>query len=366
MRKRLACPRGVVAQATALRDRPMDGILRLSAPDRKATLRLVQRGGQHQSARRAHVLLLLADGHPVRFIAAVLFCSFDLIASVRRDYRRGGVTAALGHEQAIRRVPWWYNTLLVWLTQFTPVDFGLRRSRWSCEALALVLSERVGVDLGREGVRCILREMGFVWRRPRPVVGPADPDHEQKMRAIRALLADLPVNEVAVFQDEVQLDLNPKIGSQWMLEGIQAEVVTPGDNVRRHLAVSMLVGSGRLVVSAPVARRNSAQFIAHLEDLCRRLRHWKVIHVICDNAAFHKSRVVRRWVADRGGRVVLHYLPSRAPEENPVELVFWRLHEAITRNHRCQSIDELVEAATDWLELEGAGRPPSETYNLAA
>jgi putative transposase len=344
----------------------MDGIIRLSAPDRKATLRLVQRGGEHQSVRRAHVLLLLADGHPVRFIAAVLFCSFDLIASVRRDYRRGGVSAALGDERVIHRVPWWYNSLLVWLTQLTPVDFGLRRSRWSCEALALVLSERVGVNLGRESVRCILHEMGFVWRRPRPVVGPSDPDHESKMRAIRELLAHLPTNEVAVFQDEVQLDLNPKIGSAWMLEGVQEEVVTPGDNVRRHLACSMLAGSGRLVVSAPTTRRNSAQFVAHLEDLCRRLRHWRVIHVICDNAAFHKSRVVQRWVAGRDGRVVLHYLPSRAPEENPVELVFWRLHEAITRNHRHETINELVEAATEWLEVEGAGRPPIETYNLAA
>lgn len=344
----------------------MDGIIRLSESDRKAMSRLVQRGGEHRTMRRAHVLLLLAEEHPVRFIAAVLFCSFDLIASVRRGYQRGGVAAALGDERLIRRVPWWYSWLLAWLTGFTPVDFGFRRARWSCATLALILAERVGVDLGRESVRCILREMGFVWRRPRPVVGPADPDHGPKMQAIRTLLSHLPGNEVAVFQDEVQLDLNPKIGSAWMLEGIQQEVVTPGDNVRRHLAVSMLAASGRLVVSAATMRRNSAEFIAHLEDLCRRLRHWKVIHVICDNAAFHKSRVVQRWVAGRGGRVVLHYLPTRAPEENPVERVFWRLHEAVTRNHRCQSITELIEAANDWLEVEGAGRPPIESYNLAA
>jgi hypothetical protein len=47
----------------------------------------------------------------------------------------------------------------------------------------------------------------------RPVVGPADPAHDEKMRALRGLLAGLPAYEVAVFQDEVQLDLNPKVGS---------------------------------------------------------------------------------------------------------------------------------------------------------
>jgi hypothetical protein len=72
----------------------MVGSNRLSEPDRKTTLHQPQRGGQHKSVRRAHVLLLLAEGRSVRFIAAVLFCSFDLIASVRRDYRRGGVSAA--------------------------------------------------------------------------------------------------------------------------------------------------------------------------------------------------------------------------------------------------------------------------------
>ena len=226
--------------------------------------------------------------------------------------------------------------------------------------------ETIGVRAGRETVRRVLHDLGLVWRRPRPVVGPADPDHAAKMRAIRALLAGLPADQVAVFQDEVQLDLNPKVGSAWMLKGCQAEVVTPGDNVRRHLAVSVLAGSGNLVVSGPTERRNSAQFVAHLADLCRRPRRWRVIHVICDNASFHKSEAVRKWVKKRGSGVVLHYLPSRAPEENPVERVFWRLHEAVARNHRFGSIEELVGAAVEWLEREGATAPLAEDNAMAA
>ena len=345
----------------------MDGIIRLSAAERKTALGLVQRGGEHRVVRRAHVLLLLADGHGVRTISAMAFCSFDLIAEVRRDWRRGGLAVALGTEPApVQRVPWWWTRLLVWVLELIPADFGFRRSRWSCAALAAALRQTIGVRVGRETVRLILRDLGFVWRRPRPVVGPADRDHDEKMRALRRLLRRLPADEVAVYQDEVQLDLNPKIGSAWMLQGHQAEVVTPGDNVRRHLAVSQVVGSGTLVQSAPTERRNSAQFIAHLAELCRRLRRWKVIHVICDNASFHTSRAVQKWVAKQGGRVVLHYLPTRAPEENPVERVFWRLHEAVTRNHRFETIEELVDAAVDWLEQEGRQPQTTSAYRLAA
>jgi len=312
------------------------------------------------------VLLLLADGHTVRMMVAMLFCSFDLIASVRREYKSRGLAAALGTEPVVERTPGWWGWVLGWVLKRTPGDFGIRRSRWSCESLAKVIGQKLGRQLGRESVRLILVQLGLVWRRPRPTIRPFDPEHDAKMRAIQQLQATRPPDHVVVYQDEVQIDLNPKIGSQWMLRGYQAEVVTPGDNERRHLAVSMLTGSGRLIVSAPMKRRNSEQFIAHLADLCRRLRRWKVIHVICDNAMFHKSRVVQAWVARQGGRIVLHYLPTRAPEENPVERVFWRLHEAITRNHSFRTIDELVAASMTWIEEEGTGTVPRIDYSMAA
>jgi hypothetical protein len=82
--------------------------------------------------------------------------------------------------------------------------------------------------------------LGFVWRRPRPVVGPVDPDHVQKLARIQELLRTLASNETAVFQAEVDLHLNPNIGACWMPKGQQAEVATPGNNVKRHVAGSLV------------------------------------------------------------------------------------------------------------------------------
>ena len=42
-------------------------------------------------------------------------------------------------------------------------------------------------------------------------------------------------------------------------------------------------------------------------------------------------------------RAKLHYLPAYSPKDNPVERVWWHLREQVTRNHRCQDIDELVK-----------------------
>ena len=45
------------------------------------------------------------------------------------------------------------------------------------------------------------------------VLGPKDPANPQELEAIRRLLADLPPDETAVFEDEVEVNTKPTIGS---------------------------------------------------------------------------------------------------------------------------------------------------------
>jgi transposase len=103
--------------------------------------------------------------------------------------------------------------------------------------------------------------------------------------------------------------------------------------------------------------RDGESFVRPLEDLRLRLRRYRVIHVICDNARFHQAAKwkrlqehLKRW----GHRIVLHYLPTDAPETHPIERVWWHLHEEITRNHRCRTMTELLDLVFCWLE---AGKP---------
>ncbi|MCL4161916.1 UNVERIFIED_CONTAM: hypothetical protein GTU68_005823, partial [Idotea baltica] len=239
--------------------------------------------------------------------------------------------------------PAWLLIVLNWITNSTPQDFGYYRSRWSSTILANLLAWEHGIRLSEETVRRGLHKLGFVWRRPRPTISKKDPEYEVKLARIKDLLATLPADEVALFQDEVDLNLNPKIGSMWMNKGQQACVETPGDNRKCYLAGSLVWGTGTLLVSDPEFKRNTDLFIAHLGDLRHKLRGWKRIHVICDNAAFHKSRPVRKYLDRWGHRIILHFLPTRAPETNPIERVWWHLHETITRNHQCKTLGELVQ-----------------------
>jgi len=50
-------------------------------------------------------------------------------------------------------------------------------------------------------------------------------------------------------------------------------------------------------------------------------------------------------------------------DTNPPEEVTWRLHEAVTRKHRCGSTQELIELTMSWLGERRYFRVHRHIYN---
>jgi transposase len=100
-----------------------------------------------------------------------------------------------------------------------------------------------------------------------------------------------------------------------MARGQQAPLPTPGDNARCYLAGSLHWRTGALFTTVG-PKRDGKLFVRRLDEL--RLRHYRKVHVICDNVRFRKQGPVRRFLEEHGERVVLHYLPRYAPECNPI------------------------------------------------
>jgi transposase len=347
----------------------MNRSISLRPAERKSLLHVVKTASTHEQRLRAHLLLLLADRLPWTTIAAVLFTSSSTINRWRQRFVHGGLPAVLdapGRRRPSRFLRFWVALVFCWVTTRTPREFGFLRSRWTCGTVVLLLREDHDLCVSRETVRRWLHQQGLVYRRPRPVLGPQDPQYAAKLQKIRTLLRQLPANEVAVFQDEADVHTNPKLGAMWMRRGQQADVVTPGNNSKRYLAGSLNWRTGELILTEG-GRRNAELFVAHLDALRRRLRRYRVIHVICDNARFHhpqRCQKVQAYLAQWAHRVRLHFLPSYAPETNPIERVWWHLHEEITRNHRCQDIEELLELVFDWLSAGSCFPIETSVYNL--
>ncbi len=87
--------------------------------------------------------------------------------------------------------------------------------------------------------------MDIVWRRPVPTLRIKDPAYQEKMANIDAALARCDADNPVFYEDEVDIDLNPKLGADWMFRAQQKRVVTPGQNAKHYLAGVLHAGNGR-------------------------------------------------------------------------------------------------------------------------
>lgn len=332
----------------------MDNPLRITARERQVLLDQYRKGVHTRVRWRAHILLLLAQGYSWATIAGVLFCRTRTIARWKTRVESDGLGAAL--TSSLQAAAWldggWSALVASWVTRWSPRDFGFLRTRWCCSVMVLWLVERYELRVSAETVRRWLHRQQIVWRRPRPVVGPRDPQREAKRQALRQLLATLPATEIAVCQDEVDITTNPKIGAMWRRRGQQAAVPTPGTNEKRYLAGSLNWRTGALIVTAgfPKQGRTAALFVRHLDALRCQLLCDRKIPVLCDHARIHDCRLVQRSLQRWGHRLVLHFLPTDAPDTNPIERIWWHLPEEITRCQRCQTMEELLDLVFAWLQ----------------
>lgn len=244
-----------------------------------------------------------------------------------------------------------YVSELLAVVAGSPQDHSYLRPTWTQELLILVLAERTGVTISVATMSRLLKRSKVRLGRPKPVVEcPWEKARrDRKLRRIKRLVRNLGPDEVALYVDEVDIHLNPKIGPDWMRRGQQKETLTPGQNEKRYLAGALDARTGKLTwVEGP--RKTSLLFLQLLYHLVTRTyRTARVIHVILDNYGIHDSLQVRLALATVKGRVKFHFLPPYCPDHNRIERIWEDLHANVTRNHRCRTMEQLMEQVRIYL-----------------
>ena len=164
----------------------------------------------------------------------------------------------------------------------------------------------------------------------------------RRLWAIFKVIHHPPAREVDNFEDEIDIQSNPRIGRDWMLPGRRKVVVTPGQNRKRYLAGALAV-NGRDLLCVQSARKNSDLFLALLEKLRQHHPRARRIDVVLDNYGIHFSRRVREYLREDACRFELHFLPPYSPDHNLIERVWREVHANVTRKQRCKTIEDLME-----------------------
>jgi transposase len=305
-----------------------------------------------QLQKRYLIVVNLIHGRSVADTADVCQVSRSTVYRVAERFREYGEVGLLDRREdnGQQKLDEAYLAILYDVVRSNPEEHGWKRPTWTREMLRETMCKKTGVRIHVTTMSRALRQIHARRGKPRPTVGCpwSQRAKNKRLREIQAMLDHLPANHVAVYEDEVDIHLNPKIGLDWMVQGQQKEVLTPGKNVKRYLAGALDARTGRLTW-VEGEKKTSTLFIALLWKLLRDYPHAKVIHVILDNYGIHKSAQAKLAVACCKGRIVLHFLPPYCPDHNKIERKWQDLHANVTRNHRCPDIAALMRRVHAYL-----------------
>lgn len=330
----------------------MAKIPRMDRVERRMLIRLGRRSGDPDTLVRFQAVAGLAAGRSTVRVAEELCVARSTVVTASDRFHEFGVEGLYDRRRhnGVRKTDDGFHLRVMELLRQTPEDFGWSRPTWTRELLCLQMAReghvRVAVCTMGRVLACVGARIGS----PKPVVlCPWKSDaRERRLAEIRALEARASAAEPVLYEDEVDIHKNPKIGRDWMLRGHQRRIVTPGKNEKFYLAGALDVRTGKLHTTG-TAKKNAGLFCKLLRLVAEAYPRAKRIHIVLDNYGIHSAHESQRALAELDGRVVLHFLPPYCPDANRIERVWQDLHANVTRNHRCKTMNQLLAKARRYL-----------------
>jgi putative transposase len=220
----------------------------LSRGERKEIRRRSMRASDGVMRCRCKVILSLVQGKTPTIISRGGRCAKSQVYRVAGRFIEHGLVglADRREDNGENKVTDAYGMELLHLIEGPPQEHGYRRPTWTQELL--VLAKRTGIRFRVNMISRLLRRLGVRLNRPKPTVGYPWPRSRRtrRLRAIQRLVDNLAPSDVALYLDEVDIHLNPKIGPEWTLGRKQKYVRTPGCNEKRYLAGALDPKTGKL------------------------------------------------------------------------------------------------------------------------
>jgi transposase len=249
---------------------------------------------------RAHIILLLADGHPWTSIETMLFCSSRTIDRWRKRFENGGIDALLGRPLgAPSRWSEEAEAVLREALEHSPHELGYLAVNWTVPLLRDHVEKEWGQMPSDLQVRRELQRLNYVWKRPGlDLRGAKSPRVRRRLRLIRKKVRGLPAGCAKLFEDETDLHLFPPLRAGWFKRGKPAKVPISGWNAKRTVfgTIDVETGGRIFVVRSDICAPD-------FHEILRSIREGygdRKVALLLDKASRHTAHASTDWRLNSG------------------------------------------------------------------
>ena len=295
-----------------------------------------------RAAKRARMILLMADGESNRTIGALVDLHYNQVGIWRKRYEEFGLVGLEDEDRPGRPVVYDHADVLL-LVKLVTEDPPEGATRWTMEALAEAMADH-GVAISASQAWRICKSLDLKPWQVESWMTSHDPDFWAKASDVCGLYLNPPQNAVVWSVDE-------KSGMQAKSRINPTKPAIPGQRERREfeykrngtavLFAALDVHDGGIAGWVTDSTR-SENFVEFLGDLVRHTPKGLDLHCIADNLSAHKTGAVATFL-EQNPHVHIHYTPTHASWLNQVELFFSILERRLLRRGEFASVDELAD-----------------------
>jgi transposase len=226
-------------------------------------------------------------------------------------------------------------------------------THWSCRKLAGVLG------MSKSTVQRIWVEAKLKPHRLERYMASNDPEFEAKAADVIGLYLN-PPQHAAVFcvDEKTAIQALDRLDPVLPLSPGRAE--RHGFEYYRHGTLSLYaalnVKTG--VVQGKTARRHtSAEFLCFLEEVIRKARWAKEVHIVLDNLSAHKTKAVQDFLTEHP-KVRFHFTPTYSSWLNQVEIWFSKIQRDVIDRGVFTSVADLARKIKKYIQVYARSAKP--------
>jgi transposase len=295
------------------------------------------RNRRADAARRARLILLLAEGFTWAEIRAKLDCSDSYIDRWSKRFgadRLSGLFARHAGRERYKVTDRIEARVLAWTSKRKPAEGS---THWSSRKLAAELG-----DISHMTVSRIWAKHGIQPHRVQGYLASNDPDFEVKAAEVIGLYLN-PPQHAAVFSVDEKTAIQALDRKDPVLPLSPGRAERHGFEYFRHGTLSLYAAFNTKtgeVLGRTAQRHTSAEFVAFLTDIVANQPKGKQIHVIADNLSAHKTKRVDQFLAEHPN-VHMHFTPTYSSWLNQVELWFAKIERDVIARGVFTSVPDL-------------------------
>ena len=187
-----------------------------------------------------------------------------------------------------------------------------------------------GVSYTVSGMTKWLHAHNFSYKQPKGVPAKVDvAKQEAFVEKYLELLDTVKSGDNVVFMDSAHPTMATKIAHGWIRKGTDQLIPQTASRTRVNVMGAIELSTMRVTSFYP-EKVNTETTIAFFDQLKTAYPHASTLHIILDQAGYHRSEETQNAAKERG--IELHFLPPYSPNLNPIERL-WKIMNETCRNN---------------------------------